>query len=411
MSKETIYSLNIGPTHPAFKEPVRFRFDVDGERVVKSDIDFGYTHRGIEKISQERNFIQIIYLLERVCGICSISHPMAYCLAIEQAANIEVPPRAKYIRTILGELERLHSHLLWAGVAAHEIGFDTLFMYTWEIREKVLDTLEALTGNRINYAMLSIGGVRRDITEEQYPLVFQTTEFYSDLFNRLNDILLHDNSIRLRCEGVGILKKEDAEALCAVGPTARASGLNKDVRCDYAVNAYPDIDWLRPVSPRDIGREPIGDIYDRIIVRVLEIKQSINIINYCTENMPDGPIEFETKKIKLLNQLKKVEGEGIGRYEAPRGEVTHYNILDNREGPLQMKVKAPTYSNAISWIPMLEGAEIADIPIIIASLDPCIACSDRMTFTKNGSENFTLTAQELHKMSVEKTREVQDRCR
>ncbi len=410
MDKTITYPLQIGPTHPAFKEPVRFSFKVEGERVAGVDIDLGYTHRAIEVISKERNFIQTIYLLERICGICSVSHPMAYCMAVEDASGIEVPPRAKYIRTIIGELERMHSHLLWAGVAAHEIGFDTLFLYTWNIREKVLDCLEQFTGNRVNYAMLTIGGVRRDLTENLIPVIEQTLEYYLELYQRTSEILLDDQSIRYRCEGTGILTYEQAVALCAVGPTARASGLAKDVRVDYPMLAYPDMDWLKPVTPRDIGKEPAGDVYDRMVVRVLELKQSIDIIRFCLDNLPEGPIASINGSIKIINKLKKVQGEGIGRYEAPRGEVAHYDILDMSECPVQMKVKAPTYSNAFAWVPMLQGSEIADIPIVIASVDPCIACADRMTILRDDGAIETLNAEYLHSLSVDKMKEVKSRC-
>lgn len=404
MSTRQTYPLHIGPTHPAFKEPIQFNFEIEGERVLKCDIEFGYTHRAVEHIARERNFIQILYLLERICGICSVSHPMAYCLAVEQAAEIEVPPRAKYIRTIIGELERLHSHLLWTGVAAHEIGFDTLFLYTWNIREKVLDCLEAVTGNRINYGILTIGGVRRDITPDLFPVLQETLDYYHDVFERAREIILDNMSIQLRCKNVGILSYEDAVSYCAVGPTARASGMPKDVRVDYPVNAYPDIEWLKPVSPLDAGREPRGDVYDRMIVRVLEIRQSIDIIHFCMDNMPDGPVETEPKATKMISTLKKIQGEGIGRYEAPRGEVSHYDILDNREGPLLMKVKAPTYSNGITWLKMFNNVEIADIPIVIASIDPCVACADRMSFIDSGGRSSVLTSADLHKMSIEKQR-------
>lgn len=406
MSKGTTYKLQIGPTHPAFKEPVRFEFEVDGEQVIKADIDMGYTHRGIEHIMLSRSFIQIIYLVERICGICSFSHPMAYCLAIENAAEIEVPPRAKYIRTIIGELERLHSHLLWAGVAAREIGFDTFFHYTWKIREKAMDCLELITGNRVNYAMLTIGGVRRDITEENLPALLKTVEYYSELYGRASEILLDDMSLRLRCEGVGILTYDEAVDLCAVGPTARASGLAKDVRSDYPMSAYPDIEWFKPVTPADMGRVPVGDVYDRFTVRVLEMKQSVDIINFCIENMPEGDISVESNANKMINSLKKLTCEGIGRYEAPRGEVSHYDILDKRDGPVCSKIKAPTYANAASWIPMFKGTEIADIPIVMASIDPCVACADRMSIVNKGKRSM-VDYSELRRMSIEKMKRIQ----
>ena len=402
MKSDRVYPLNIGPIHPAFKEPIKFTFRIEGEQVTGVDIDFGYTHRGIEKIALERNYIQIIYLLERVCGICSFSHPLAYCLAIEDVAEIQVPDRARYIRTIIGEMERLHSHLLWTGVAAHEIGFDTLFMYTWNIREKVLDCLEEFTGNRINYGMLTIGGVRRDITPENSETITRMLEYYMELYDRASEILLDDLTLRARTEGIGILSREQAEMFCAVGPTARGSGLLKDVRIDYPVNAYYDIPWLNPISPRDIGKEPIGDVYDRMAVRVLEIKQSLNVIQFCMENLPEGDINSGEGAVKIINKLKKLEGEGIGRYEAPRGEVCHYVILDNQEHPIQLKVKAPTYSNGFTWIPMLTNIEIADIPIVIASIDPCVACADRMTFIRKGGDEERYNWEYLHQKSIKK---------
>jgi len=402
MKSDIVYPLNIGPVHPAFKEPIKFTFRIEGEQVAGVDIDFGYTHRGIEKIALERNYIQIIYLLERVCGICSFSHPLAYCLAIEDVAEILVPDRARYIRTIIGELERLHSHLLWTGIAAHEIGFDTLFMYTWNIREKVLDCLEEFTGNRINYGMLTIGGVRRDITPENSETITRMLEYYMELYDRASEILLDDLTLRARTEGIGILSREQAEMFCAVGPTARGSGLLKDVRIDYPVNAYYDIPWLNPISPRDIGKEPIGDVYDRMAVRVLEIKQSLNVIQFCMENLPEGDINSGEGAVKIINKLKKLEGEGIGRYEAPRGEVCHYVILDNQEHPIQLKVKAPTYSNGFTWIPMLTNIEIADIPIVIASIDPCVACADRMTFIRKDGAKERYSWDYLHQKSIQK---------
>lgn len=410
MGKKVTFPLTIGPTHPAFKEPLKFNFEIDGEKVVNTDIDMGYTHRAIEWVARKRNFIQIIYLVERICGICSITHPTAYVLSIENAVGIEVPPRAKYIRSIVCELERLHSHLLWAGVAAHEIGFDTIFYFTWNIREKVMDCLEILTGNRVTYAMQTIGGVRRDITEEQFPIIQEMLDYYKEFYQRCCDVFFEDLSIRARLEGVGVLPYQDALDLCAVGPTARGSGVKKDVRVDYPMNAYADMDWLKPVTPWDFGKEPVGDIFDRTIVRVLELKQSMDIIEYCLENMPDGDYAVEHNPNKIINMCKKAEGIGIGRYEGPRGEAAQLNILKKQTGPYRMKMKASTYSNIFTWPVMLQNVDIADIPITIASIDPCISCSDRMSFTKDDGTKYELTASDLHKLSIEKQKEVQKRC-
>ena len=403
MSKKT-YSIPIGPVHPSLKEPMTFNFEIYGEHIERVNLAPGDNHRGIEFMGRQRNPVQIIYLAERICGICSASHPFAFCRAVENAAGIEVPERAQYIRVIIAELERIHSHILWAGVAAHELGFDSVLYLSWRAREEVLDLLEYLTGNRINYGIFMIGGVRRDITEEQIPRIRKTLEYYKDIFAKLEDVFLSDPTIALRTKKVGILTKEDALCLCAVGPTARASGITKDIRQDQPYAAYADLE-VKAITPDVLTGEINGDVYDRIVVRILEIAQSIQIIEQCLDNLPSGEIVAEKKLVKLLNQLKKAKGEGIGRHEAPRGEVIHYVKLAEAEVPEVWKARAPTYNNLMSWMPMLIGQQIADIPIVIASIDPCIACMDRVTIlNKDNGQKSILTKDDLHKLSVQKTR-------
>ncbi len=405
---EKTFEIPIGPVHPALKEPIRFTFQVEGERIVGVDIKPGFAHRGIEFMGTRRNLIQVLYLAERICGICSISHPIALTQAVENAAGIEVPPRAQYIRVIVSELERIHSHLLWAGVAAHELGFDTLLHLTWKVREKVMDILEELTGNRVDYAIPIYGGVRRDIAPEQYPQVYEMIRYYRGLFEELADRFLNDASVEARTRDVGVLTYEEAEALCAVGPTARASGLRKDVRQDWPYLVYGDL-GVKAITPEDYGLETRGDVYDRIIVRLLEVAQSIDIIERCLEEMPEGEITSVPKIPALLAQLKKAEGEGIGRHEAPRGEVIHYIRLEaGVEAPVVWKVKAPTYSNLMPWVPMFRNQEIADIPIIAASIDPCMCCLDRVHLVR-GTEERLVWKEELLKLSREKTRRIRSR--
>ncbi len=409
-TKKTTYSIPIGPLHPALKEPVQFNFELDGERIVDVDVKPGYVHRGIEFMGMrgERNLIQVLYLSERICGICSTSHPVAYTLAAENAAQIEVPPRAQYIRVIIAELERIHSHILWAGVAAHELGFDTLLHITWRVREKVMDILEYLTGNRVNYAMFMIGGVRRDITGDQYPLVKEALDYYKELYEKMMSDFLHDPTIELRTRDIGILDQQDALKLCAVGPTGRASGIKKDVRQDYPYLAYADI-GVDAITPDDFRGTITGDVYDRIVVRLLEVAQSIQIIEECLANMPNGEITSVEKPAKLLAQLKKCEGEGIGRHEAPRGEVFHYlRLTEGEESPEVWKVRAPTYGNLMSWVPMLVGEEIADIPIVAASIDPCICCMDRVTVVDQKGNKEIYSKEELIKLSRKKTKELRE---
>ena len=404
MGKKTLVPL--GPYHPLLEEPEFFKLYCDGEIVKEVIWETGYNHRGIEKLCQSKTFEQVFYVVERICGICSASHPFAFCQAVENAAGIEVPERGQYIRVIIAELERIHSHILWAGIAGHELGFDSVLYISWRAREEVLDLLEYLTGNRINYGVFMIGGVRRDITEDQIPRIRKTLEYYKDIYGKIEDIFLKDPTIALRTKNVGVLTKEDALRLCAVGPTTRASGIKKDVRQDQPYSAYADLN-VKAITPDVLTGEVNGDVYDRIIVRLLELVQSLEIIEQCLENMPSGEIVAEKKLVKLLNQLKKTKGKGIGRHEAPRGEVFHYVKLAEAEVPEIWKARAPTYNNLMPWAPMLLGEQIADIPIVIASTDPCIACMDRVTILNkaNGQKNV-LTKKDLHELSVQKTRRI-----
>ncbi len=401
------FTLSIGPVHPALKEPVRFNCEILGEKVTRVDFELSQVHRGIEWIGTRRNPVQILYLAERICGICNISHSLAFCRAVESVAGIEVPARAQYIRTIIAELERIHSHILWAGIAAHEIGFDSVLHYTWRVRERVLDIIEYLTGNRITKAMLMIGGVRRDIAEKQYPRIREAMNYYNRYFDKLKKIFLADPIIKARTRDTGILSKADGLGLCVVGPTARASGIKKDVRQDEPYAAYPDLD-VRAITPDEITGEIRGDVYDRIAVRLLEVRQSAKMIEKCLRQMPAGKIAYEEKVPKLLADLRGAEGEGIGRHEAPRGEVFHYVKMVGEASPFSWKVRAPTYNNLLSWIPMLLGEQIADIPIVAASTDPCMSCTNRAVITDSG-ERKVLGQDMLHKLSVRKTSELRRR--
>ena len=400
---KTTYHIPIGPIHPALKEPVYFEFELDGEKIINVDVKLGHVHRGVEWAGMKRNPIQILYLAERICGICSYCHPAAFTLAVENAADIQVPERAEYLRVIQAEVERICSHILWAGVAAHEIGFDTVLYFTWQIREKALDLTEFLCGNRVTKGIMTIGGIRRDITSDMLPRIKRDLQFFKDNFEKLRHIFLDDKTVKMRSQGAGILTKDDGIKLCAVGPTARASGIKKDVRMSESYFAYGDL-GVKCITPKDLTGTVNGDVYDRIIQRLLEVKQSIELIEKCIDEMPSGDIVSEPKIPKLMSHIKKIEGEGVGRHEAPRGEVIHYVKFDGKsEKPYTWKVRAPTYNNILPWIPMLKGEQIADIPIVAASTDPCMSCTNRVAIVKD-SKRYELTKEQLHKLSIEKTR-------
>jgi len=402
MGKKATYNIPIGPIHPSLKEPILFTFRMNGEVIEEADFAPGKAHRGIEWMGMRRNPVQIVHLTDRICGICGVSHTLAFARAVEQIVGIEVPERAHYVRTIIAEFERIQSHLLWAGVAAHELGFETLFHLAWRVREESMDVIEYLTGNRVNYGIVQVGGVRRDFTEDQFPRIERALHYYEDVAGKLLNLYLNDKTVSLRCRDAGTMSYEDALRLCTVGPTARASGLNMDVRQDSPYAAYGDID-VQAILPEPYMGETRGDVYDRIVVRLYEVVQSVGIIRQCLDQMPPGEVLWEKKYPRLLAACKKASGEAVGRVEAPRGECLHYLRMDHMDHPQTWKVKASTYSNQMAWLGMLKGEQIADIPIIVASIDPCMSCTDRVAVI--GDEGgYVLTKEDLHRLSVEKTR-------
>lgn len=408
-TEKTTYTIPVGPIHPALKEPIQLMLEIEGEKVVNTDVLAGQVHRSIEWLGMNRNNpVQTLYLAERICGICNICHPLCLTIAVEQAANITPPDRAEYIRVIAAEMERIHSHLLWAGVAAHEIGFDTVFYLTWRVREEIMDLIEYLFGNRVTKAVLQFGGVRRDITAEQLPRIRKSLDYYKSIFEHLRRIFLEDRTVRMRTRNVGILSTEDALKLLTVGPTGRASGVPKDVRQDQPYSAYADLN-VKAITPDIVTGTVVGDVYDRIIVRLLEVKQAVEIIEECIDRMPEGPIMSEPKMPRLLRLLTDAAGEGVGRVEAPRGEDIHYVRMEAGQSTLATwKVRAPTYVNLVAIPTILKGMQIADVPIAFASIDPCMSCTNRILITDRATGRKSVVSyEELHRLSVEKTKGLQ----
>ncbi|MFP3898758.1 MAG: nickel-dependent hydrogenase large subunit [Dehalococcoidia bacterium] len=408
-TEKATYTIPVGPVHPALKEPVQLMLEIEGEKVVDADVRVGQVHRSIEWLGMNRNNpVQTLYVAERICGICNICHPFCLAIGVEQAADITVPDRAEYIRVIAAEMERIHSHMLWAGVAAHEIGFDTVFYRAWQVRENIMDLIEYVFGNRVTKAVLQFGGVRRDITADQLPRIRESLDYYKGIFEHLRRVFLEDKTVKMRTRNVGILDTEDALRLLTVGPTGRASGVPKDVRQDQPYSAYADLD-VQAITPDIVTGTVVGDVYDRIVVRLLEIKQSVEIIEECLVRMPEGPTMSETKMPRLLKLLTDAAGEGIGRVEAPRGEDIHYVRLETGQSPMATwKVRAPTYVNLVAVPTILRGMQIADVPIAFASIDPCMSCTNRVVVTDRGvGRRSVMDYEELRRLSVEKTRELQ----
>ncbi|MCX7785027.1 MAG: nickel-dependent hydrogenase large subunit [candidate division WOR-3 bacterium] len=382
----------IGPYHPLQEEPEFFKLIVEGEKVIGLEINIGYNHRGHEFISPKMTYDQIPFLVERICGICSNSHPLAFVLAVEDAGNISVPERALYIRTIIHELERIHSHYLWLGLAGHFIGYNTVWMWAWRYRELVLDLFEWITGNRNHYAMNKVGGVRRDILPEQISEIEKALNEIENKTMMFTKAVLDDPVIHARLENVGVLSKPDAINYGVVGPTARASGVAIDVRKDDPHCAYDRINWNIIVVEE-------GDVFAKAKVRLLECFESIKIIRQCLKQMPAGPIENRVNEI--------VPGEGIGRAEAPRGEVFHYVRSNGSNSPIRHKIRAPSYMNIVSNEVAVKGYSIADAALCLAAVDPCYCCTERMVALENGKVRYT--GKDLLKLSWQKTEKLRSK--
>ena len=357
-------TIPIGPQHPALKEPQSFKVTLNGETIIKMDYRLGYNHRGIEKACEQRTWIQTLYLIERICGICSHAHSNNFTRAAEELAGVQVPKRALYIRMIVGELERIHSHLLWLGVAGHEIGFDTLLMYSWRDREAVMDLLQLLTGNRVNYSVNALGGVRRDFTREELQQTFKTMDVLEERTKYYIEVASEETTLIKRLSGVGFLTLEQVKSLNVLGPTGRASGWDIDVRRDDPYEAYPDVEF-------DVITDTHGDIYGRTLVRVGELMQSYRIIRWLVQNMPEGEVRSKFPR-------RVPAGEAVVRYEAPRGEDIHYVRSNGSDKPERVRVRAPTMANLQAIPAMLANQNLADVPIAVAAIDPCFSCTDRM---------------------------------
>lgn len=372
----------IGPHHPALKEPVNFKVIADGELIVRLELDISYNHRGIEKAAESRDFIKVVPLLERVCGICSHSHTTAFVKGIEEAMKVTVPPRAQYLRTVVAELERMHSHLLWLGVAAHEIGFNTLFMWTWRDREAVQDTLEELTGNRVNYGLNEVGGVRRDAKPREIVRALERLPHLEERIAAYREIVAHEPTTLARFRGVGQLSKDDALRYGTVGPTARASGVDYDIRKDDPYVAYDEIPW-------DVITDAHGDVYGRTLVRIGELLQSLRIVRYALENLPTGAV-------KVAAPRGAPRAEILSRYEAPRGELVHFIRTNNTDKVERLDIRTPTLANWTSVAVSLVGQHLADIPVVVAAIDPCLSCTSRVTIVdREEKATHTLTWDEL----------------
>jgi ech hydrogenase subunit E len=350
-----------GPQHPVLPEPIHLDLVLDDERVVEAIPQIGFIHRGLEKLVEIRDFQQFVYTAERICGICSFIHGLTYCLGIERLMGIEVPRRASRLRVVWSELSRLQSHLLWAGLMADAIGFESLFMEAWRIRERVLDIIEETTGGRIIYGVCKVGGLRRGIEPDLLNRIVASLAILEREISAIELVFARDKSVALRLRGVGVFSREVARVLGAGGPPARASNHGEDMRllpyCSYA----------------DLAFEPVvaseGDSLARCLVRFAEMHVSIGLIRRAADAMPSGPVD-----VKVTGTPR---GEYFSRTEQPRGEVVYYMKANGTKNLERLRVRTPTFANLGVLIATLKGSRLADVPVLIHTIDPCVSCTER----------------------------------
>ena len=359
MGKRTI--IPFGPQHPVLPEPIHLDLVLEDEVVVEAIPSIGFIHRGLEKLVEIKEFTEYVYVAERICGICSFMHGMGYCQSVERGMGLAIPRRAEYLRTIWAELSRIHSHMLWLGLLADSFGFESLFMHSWRLREKILDIFEATTGGRVIFSVCKIGGVRRDITNETLQSILKTLADMEVEFKELSDVFINDYTVKSRTVGVGVMTKQEAHDLGAAGPMGRASGLVQDMRLlGYA--AYDDLDFAPIV-------ETAGDSYARTVVRIREIFQAIDLIRQAVAKIPDGDVAVAFKDVPRT--------ECFERLEQPRGEVIYYTKGIGTKFLERVRVRTPTFANIPPLLHCLKGCDLADVPVIILSIDPCISCTER----------------------------------
>jgi NADH-quinone oxidoreductase subunit D len=356
-------SIPIGPQHPLLKEPLSMKIDISGEKVLGGSLRLGYVHRGIERLAEQKTYVQNVHLIERICGICSHVHTTTFCAAVERLLGIDVPPRAHYIRALMCELERIHSHLLWLGIIAKHVGLDTIFMHTWHDRELALDIMEEVSGGRVSHAANQIGGVRFDLSEDQEGYIRSTVDELSEKVNTLMDVIEKEPALQARTKGVAPLSIETIRNYCVVGPVARASGLDVDLRRDDPLPPYDQLSF-------NVVTLQAGDAWARTLIRAQETRESLKLCHTILDEIPGGPVSIRASR-------KVPEGEVIVRSEAPRGELLYYLRSDGSDKPSRLKIRTPTLP-ALNLIPeQLSAIQVADIPVVMAGVDLCIACADR----------------------------------
>lgn len=362
MSKATV--IPFGPQHPVLPEPLHLDLVVEDETVIEAIPQIGFIHRGLERLVETRDYHQFIYIAERICGICAFGHSMGYAETVESLMNVELPKRAEYLRAMWHELSRVHSHILWMGLAADAFGFESLFMHCWRLRERVLDLFEATTGGRVIFSVVCVGGVVRDIDKDMLQAITEKLEGIMDDYEQIMKTFLNDTSVKNRTVGVGYISEQDAIDLSMVGPFGRASNVNYDVR-SLGKGAYGDLSDFKPIL------DTAGDCYARVKVRAQEVLQSIEIIKELISRMPEGDIAVPVKG------APEDGAEASNVLEQPRGECYYYARGNGSKNLERMRIRTPTSQNIAGMTKALAGCDLADVNMIVLTIDPCISCTER----------------------------------
>jgi NADH dehydrogenase I D subunit len=386
------FTLSMGPQHPATHGVLRLILDLDGEVVAKCTPDIGYLHRGTEKLGENRTYLSAMPLTDRLDYIAPMTNNAGYVLAVERLLGIEVPERAKFIRTLVSEMTRVASHLLWLATHALDIGAMTVFLYAFREREWLMDLFENLCGARLTVSYPRIGGVRNDVSQEFLDSIYKfTDEFPSRILEY--ETLIDQNRIWLqRTKGIGVISAEEAINMGLTGPVLRGSGVDYDVRKAEPYDAYDMVNFEVPLGKA-------GDVYDRYRCRMIELRQSNSIIRQCVEKLPpgaiiapDSPKFVPPPKEKVMQDMESLihhfvlmtkgpitapEGEVYSAIEAPKGELGYYIVSDGTGKPYRMRIRAPSFIHVAALPRLCEGSLIADVIANIGSIDIVLGECDR----------------------------------
>ena len=385
-----IVTINMGPSHPSTHGVLRLVLKLDGEKVVSCTPHLGYLHRGMEKIAENKTYNQFVPYTDRLDYLAPLSNNVAYILAVEKAMGLAIPPRGQAIRVIVCEMARISAHLLWLGTHALDLGAATVFFHTFRDREPLYYLMEWLTGGRLTTSYTRVGGLSGDIPDGWIAELHRFIDYFPPMIDEFEKLLTRNRIWTQRTQNVGVIPKQMAIDYGVTGPSLRAAGLDYDVRKAMPYCGYERYDFDIPIGS-------VGDVYDRYLVRIEEMRQSVKILDQAVKNLPDGPINVDDGKVflpgkkKVLTSMEELihqfmlvtesltpePGEVYHAIEAPKGELGFYIVSTGGRSPYRLRIRSPSFCNLQVIPKIVEGAFLADVVAVIASLDPVMGEVDR----------------------------------